>query len=232
MNMIVAQPPPDDVATLPALIENAIQALAGAKSAADVMAAREVAASAYEVAARIARLKRAGQEIVERARQAQAAALEIETQAQMRLAAEYAAGQQRGEIGTRGRGKSAGKLSAADVGLPKHELFRAKLIDDAEERQPGIVHRILADALAAGREPNKALLRRALPSAATRCHRSTKPLSAVIQCRMKMRRLIIATLQAMPEEADRLVLFGELNAELARLKTAKPHQLARLADAK
>lgn len=223
-DVVVSQPPADEVATLPALIEQAINALAAAKSAAEVLTARELAASAYEVAARIARLKRAGQELIDRARHIQATALEIETQAQMRLAAEYADGQARGEIGTRGRNRHVGKLSAEDVGLAKHELYRAKLIKDAEAREPGIVHRILADALAAGHEPNKVILRRALlPVARPRSSAPDVPAagampSLVVRCRSKIRRVIQAALQAMPDESDRLVLFGELTAELARLK--------------
>src|SRR5581483_9958909 len=210
--------------TLPALIDAAVKALAAAKCAAEVMTARDMAASAYDAAARLARLKRAGEELVANARHAQAAALEIETQAQMRLAAEYAAGQTRGEIGTRGRGRSAGKLSAADVGLERYELFRAKLILDAEAREPGIVHRILAAALAQGQEPSKVLLRRALPAAAGR-HRSRKAAAAastpaaVVRCRAAVRKAIQRQCNGM-SEAELLVLFGELDAELRRLKAA------------
>ena len=93
---------------LTALIDRASAALAGARSAAEILEARDMASVAYDAAKKAARLgnaKRAHDELISAAYRAQADALEIEAQAKRRLADEYDAAQERGEVAT-GRPKS------------------------------------------------------------------------------------------------------------------------------
>jgi hypothetical protein len=78
---------------------------------------------------------------------AQTDALEIEALAKRRLADEYDAEHQRGEISTGRNGPGAGvldgnaKATAKDVGLSRKEIHEARQIRDAERRDRGIVRR-------------------------------------------------------------------------------------------
>ncbi len=70
---------------------------------------------------------------------------EIEALAKRRLADEYDAAQERGEVAKHGgvRSKVAGSdlATAKDAGLTKQEIAEARTIRDAEKRGPGIVRR-------------------------------------------------------------------------------------------
>lgn len=168
---------------LRSIIDRAADALAGAVTAADVLDARDQASFAYDTAksaARLARAKGAHDEIVARAYRAQADALEIESLAKRRLADEYDAAQERGEVashgGKRGNQHSAKvddenlggasapdrPATAAEAGISRLEVFEARKIRDAIEREPGIVRRVLDDILKTGDEPTKAKLRKEL----------------------------------------------------------------------
>jgi len=90
-----------DTQDLPSLIDRAASMLTGAKTAAEVLEARDMAGFAYDVAKRAARLQRAKSahdDLVAAAHRAQAHALEIEARAKRRLADEYDAAQARGEV--------------------------------------------------------------------------------------------------------------------------------------
>ena len=94
---------------LPGLVDRAASMLASAKTAAEVLEAREAAGLAYDMAKRIARLKNAKaahDELVAAAHRAQADALEIEAAAKRRLADEYDAAQERGEIAGHSGGRN------------------------------------------------------------------------------------------------------------------------------
>ncbi len=83
------------------LIQAAAHHLTGATTAAEVLEARDKAAFAYDAAKRAARLaaaKGAHDDIIARVYRAQADALEIESLAKRRLADEYDAAQDRGEV--------------------------------------------------------------------------------------------------------------------------------------
>src|SRR5262245_30695134 len=74
--------------SLPALVARAASALAGAKTAAEVLEAMAAAAFAYDIAdsgARMARLRTAGDEVLATAYRAQADALEFEAPARRSL---------------------------------------------------------------------------------------------------------------------------------------------------
>ena len=162
---------------LPSLIDRAASMLFGAKTAAEVLEAREAAGLAYDVAKRTARLQRAKSahdDLVAAAHRAQAHALEIEARAKRRLADEYDAAQARGEVASHGGGRNFKvadanvEPTAADLGLRRDEIDDARLIRDAELAAPGIVRRSLDERLDAGEEPTRAALRKMVVDAAMR----------------------------------------------------------------
>lgn len=162
---------------LPGLIDRAASMLSGAKTAAEVLEAREVAGLAYDVAKRAARLQRAKSahdDLVAAAHRAQAHALEIEARAKRRLADEYDAAQARGEVAGHGGGRnfkvadSNVETTTADLGLRRDEIHEARQIRDAEAADPGVVRRALDDRLERGEEPTRAALRKMVVDAAMR----------------------------------------------------------------
>jgi hypothetical protein len=92
--------------------------------------------------------------------------------AKARLADEYNAAQERGEIAGQGKPVNLpdGKVlpTAEDIGLTRKQIHEARQIRDAERAEPGIVHRTLNDRIQRGEEPTKAALRAAVVDAATR----------------------------------------------------------------
>lgn len=156
-----------DVETLPSMVDRAARALAGAKSAAEVLEANALAGVIYDTAKRAARLakaKGAHDTLVAAAHRAQADALEIEAQAKRRIADEYDAAQDRGEIPKHGGVRQVSQsetCSATDL-IPPKELHEAREIRDAEEADPGIVRRTLNDAIESGEEPTRAKVKRAV----------------------------------------------------------------------
>jgi len=165
----------DAQVTLPRLIRQAAQALAGATTAAEVLEARDKATLAYDAAKRAARIqkaKRAHDDIVAATHRAQADALLIESEAKRRLADEYDAAQERGEVQSRG-GDRVSKVperniapTAAEIGLGRKQIHDARQIRDAIAEQPGIVRQALDQLLAEGDEPTRAALKRAIQPAA------------------------------------------------------------------
>ena len=162
---------------LPSLIERAARMLAGAKTAAEVLEAREAAGLAYDVAKRTARLrsaKVAHDDLVAAAHRAQADALEIEAAAKRRLADEYDAAQARGEVvgahdGARKRVEDANAIATtSDLGLRRDQIHEARQLRDAEAADPGLVRRTLDDRLTRGEEPTRTALRKMVTDAAIR----------------------------------------------------------------
>ena len=117
---------------------------------------RDLAGFAYDAAKRAARLaaaKNAGDALIAAAHRMQADALEIEAGAKRRLADEYDAAQERGEVASRGGERSGLEHSvpapsAADIGLSRKDIHEARIVRDAEKASPGIVRRALDDRLA------------------------------------------------------------------------------------
>lgn len=160
-------PIPTAAPDLPSLIDRAASMLAGAKTAAEVLEAREFAGLAYDAAKRASRLHRAKSahdDLIAAAHRAQADALEIEAAAKRRLADEYDAAQARGEVMGRARscvGDDNAPATAADLGLRRDQIHDARLLRDAEEADPGIVRRTLDAKLERGEEPTRSAVRRA-----------------------------------------------------------------------
>lgn len=161
---------------LPVLLDKAVNALAKARTAAEVLEARDMASVAYDMAKRAARLaqaKGAHDTLIAAAHRAQANALEIEAQAKRRLADEYDAAQERGEVATVGKRSQPERLtqappSAADIGLSRKDIHEAREIRDAEQSDPGIVSRTLNEAIEAGEEPTRAKVKRAVKAKSKR----------------------------------------------------------------
>ncbi|NYS26414.1 hypothetical protein HUK65_15615 [Rhodobacteraceae bacterium 2376] len=171
-------PAPD----LPGLINRAATMLAGAKTAAEVLEAREVAGLAYDTAKRAARLSRAKSahdDLIAAAHRAQADALEIEAAAKRRLADEYDAAQARGEVAKRGWESGVDKhniTTSAELGLRRDQIHEARRLRDAEAAEPGLVRRTLDAKLERGEEPTRSAVRRA---AEDRLQRSLERLQRV-----------------------------------------------------
>lgn len=131
----------------------------------DVMAARLLAAGAYDqakAAAGYAQRFGAAERLVGKARRLQGEALLIEAQAKVRLADEYDAAQAAGEVASRGRPKNVPEgniITASDAGISRKEIHEARSLRDAERETPGIVERAIAARLEAGLEPSRASLR-------------------------------------------------------------------------
>lgn len=88
---------------------------------------------------------------------AQADALEIESLAKRRLADEYDAAQDRGEVRVNGERSFSGseKVGPADIGLTGKDIHEARAIRDAEQADPGIYRRTVDSLIASGDEPKK-----------------------------------------------------------------------------
>lgn len=161
---------------LPTLIDRASAVLASARSSAEILEARELAGFAYDMAKRSARLQKAKQahdELISATHRAQADALEIEALAKRRLADEYDAAQERGEVASRG-GSGANQYNAnvpdenislptvEDIGLTRKDIYEARQIRDAEIDRPGIVRETLDKLLEEGQEPTRAAVTNAI----------------------------------------------------------------------
>jgi len=72
----------------------------------------------------------------------------------------------RGEAATVGKPVNVpngnNKATTAEIGLSRKDIHEAREIRDAEQADPGIVRRVLDDALEAGEEPTKAAVHRAV----------------------------------------------------------------------
>lgn len=174
--------------SIPALIDRAAAALTSARSAAEVLEARDMASIAYDMAkkaARLAKAKQAADEVIAAAFRAQADALDIEAQAKRRLADEYDAAQERGEVATVGKRSQPERLtaappSAADAGLSRKTIHEAREIRDAEEADPGIVRRVLDEAIESGEEPTRAKVKRAVKAKSKR-KRHARPVPSTMK---------------------------------------------------
>lgn len=161
-------------ATLPSLVRSAATKLASATNAAEILDARDSASVVYDAAkkaARMAKAKGAHDELVAAAHRAQADALEIEAMAKRRLADEYDAAQQRGEVASVGQPSIVPEgndkpATAEELGISRKDIHEARQFRDAERNEPGIARRALDARLAQGLEPNKAALREAVVEAA------------------------------------------------------------------
>jgi len=159
-----------EIEKLPRLIERAASALAKATNAGEILEAKreaEIAYNAAKLAARFLKIKDAHATVLAACHRAQADALVIEARAQCRLADEYDAAQERGELSTGGnpnlpnRSQTERLATVEDVGLTRKQVHEARLIRDAEKAEPGIVRQTLDEQLEAGEEPTRSDVKRA-----------------------------------------------------------------------
>lgn len=174
--------PTQSAPSLPALVDRAAAALTSARTAAEVLEAKEMAAVAYDVAKRAARLARAKQahdDLIAAAYRAQADALEIEAGAKRRLADEYDAAQKRGEVRSHGGDRVTklpdGKFGPKDLGLSDKQVHEARAVRDAEKASPGVVRRAIDRAIAAGKAPTRAHIARSIRERALDAIRPPQP---------------------------------------------------------
>lgn len=153
--------------TLPVLIDRATAALDSARDSAEVLEARDMARLAYDAAksaGRIAKAKQAHDSIISDVHRAQAHALAIRARAEMRLAEEYDAAQDRGEVKRNGGDRTSvsdrNTASAADIGLARKDIHEARQLRDAERENPGLIRRSLNAMIERGEEPTRAALKR------------------------------------------------------------------------
>ena len=172
MNLII-QP-----TALPSLIDRAASALMNARSAAEILEAQEMATLAYDTAKRAARLgkaKQAHDDLIKTAYRVQADALEIEAGAKRRLADEYDAAQERGEVKANGGDRTVPVPNSEDIGLTRKDIYEARAVRDAEREEPGIVKRVLEEAIEAGEEPTRAKVNKAVKAKRARGPRFSAP---------------------------------------------------------
>jgi hypothetical protein len=159
-----------DKPSLPAIIDRASALLVNARSAAEILEARDLASFVYDAAKKTGRLtkaKGACDDLVVAAARMQADALLIEATAKRRLADEYDAAQERGEVQSAGGDrvsnipKRNNAATVGEIGLSSKGVHEARLIRDAENADPGIVKRTVEKAIAEGEEPTKAKVRKA-----------------------------------------------------------------------
>lgn len=159
------------IQNIPALIDRATRMLSEARTSGEVLEVRDYARVAYDAAksaGRMARTKKAHDDVLAAAYRMQADALLIESRAKARLADEYDAAQERGEVAGHGGGRNFNvgvrnvETTAAELGLRRDEIHEARQIRDAELAHPGLVERILSDRADRGLEPTKAALREAV----------------------------------------------------------------------
>lgn len=165
------------VASLPAMVRRAASQLEGATTAAEVLEAKATAGLAYDAAkaaARFARAKGAYDDVIGAVYRAQADALEIEAMAKRRLADEYDAAQERGDVArigdnphnlSGGRKRVVGddhhpQATLSDLGLRNDEIYQARKTRDVESASPGITGRVARELAEQGVEPSKAAVSR------------------------------------------------------------------------
>jgi hypothetical protein len=129
-----------------------------------------MAYDAAKSAGRIAKAKQAHDTLMVQVHRAQANALSIRARAEMRLADEYDAAQERGEVvgshdGAKKRVDGNNAIAtAADLGLRRDEIHDARKLRDAERDDPGVIQRTVDDLVQRGEEPTRAALKRSIVS--------------------------------------------------------------------
>lgn len=167
MNLSIQSNMPTD--SLPVLINKATAALDNARNSAEVLEARDLARVAYDAAksaARIMKAKQAHDTLITEVHRSQAHALAIRARAEMRLAEEYDAAQERGEVAGLGANqhRDEGVAASNTLGLRRDEIHEARRLRDAERVDPGVIQRTISDMVDRGEEPTRANLKREIMS--------------------------------------------------------------------
>jgi hypothetical protein len=220
-------------ATLPILIERASRALLEARTSAEVLEARDMATVAYDAArsaGRIAKAKRAHDEVIAAVHRAQADALLVEARAKMRLADEYDGAQERGEMAKPGKPVNVldgnNKATTAEANISRKEIHEARALRDAEKASPGKAERVVKEIAARGEEPTRAKVHREITEKpAPKAKAPAEPIDP------ERRKLAKLTPDALIDEVLGLRAdLKEAKAELAKVKTERDALKAQVKD--
>jgi hypothetical protein len=163
--------------SLTVILGDTAKALREAKTSAQILDARRKAKNVYRQAkaaqAQLVKERGAHDEIVRTARKMQGDALILEEQANAILAAHYEEAQERGEVAKPGqRGKAIPDENSIprqpDLGIDPKVTMRGRLLNAAEEFEPGIMQRVVQEMIDEGLEPTRAKLQAAVEEAAAR----------------------------------------------------------------
>ena len=156
------------ILNLPSLVSRAADQLAEAKTSAEVLEAKTMAGVAYDAAksaGRIARMKEAHDDLMQKIYRSQARCVIIEGEAQARLADEYDAAQERGEVAKRGWESGVDKhniTTAADLGLRRDQIHEARKVRNLLRENPTAIEDKVKELDERGLEPTKAAIREQL----------------------------------------------------------------------
>ena len=156
------------ILNLPSLVSRAADQLAEAKTSAEVLEAKTTAGVAYDAAksaGRIARMKEAHDDLMQKIYRSQARCVIIEGEAQARLADEYDAAQERGEVAKRGWESGVDKhniTTAADLGLRRDQIHEARKVRNLLRENPTAIEDKVNELAERGLEPTKAAIREQL----------------------------------------------------------------------
>ena len=160
------------ILNLPSLVSRAADQLAEAKTSAEVLEAKTTAGVAYDAAksaGRIARMKEAHDDLIQKIYRSQAQCVIIEGEAQARLADEYDLAQERDEIQKHGGARNFKfpdqKLEitpSPDVGLTPKQIHEARKVRDVLRKDPTAIEDKVNALVEQGLEPTKAAIREQL----------------------------------------------------------------------
>lgn len=169
--------------SLPNLVSRAAEVLASATSSAEVLEAKDLASAAYDAAksaGRMRAVKDAHDDLLIKVYRAQADALIIESQAKSRLADEYDAAQERGEVVSSHNGaqkrvvEGNAILTSSDLGLRRDQIHEARQVRDAVKAKPDILEKTTDELIEQGLEPTKARIREAVLDAINKSPQKVK----------------------------------------------------------
>lgn len=164
--------------SLPSLVSRAAEVLASATSSAEVLEAKDLASAAYDAAKSAGRMKAvkdAHDDLLVKVYRAQADALIIESQAKSRLADEYDAAQERGEVAVAGSNQHSEVVTSVyDLGLNREDIKRAREVRDAVKAKPDILEKTTDELIEQGLEPTKARIREAVLDAINKSPQKVK----------------------------------------------------------
>jgi hypothetical protein len=159
------------ILNLPSLVSRAADQLAEAKTSAEVLEAKTTAGVAYDAAksaGRIARMKEAHDDLIQKIYRSQAQCVIIEGEAQARLADEYDLAQEKGEVATAGQPKKSiirgldNTLSPVDLGISPQRMHEARKVRDVLRKDPTAIEDKVNALVEQGLEPTKAAIREQL----------------------------------------------------------------------
>ena len=159
------------ILNLPSLVSRAADQLAEAKTSAEVLEAKTTAGVAYDAAksaGRIARMKEAHDDLIQKIYRSQAQCVIIEGEAQARLADEYDLAQEKGEVATAGQPKksivqsSDNTLKTDDLGISRQRMQEMRKVRDVLREDPTAIEDKVNALVEQGLEPTKAAIREQL----------------------------------------------------------------------